>query len=92
MVYLKLKGHKKSLEGRMQPAGCTLAMSDIYYDIFDHLQFEQSFIFWLTVRLLEKQVNPIWAVIIFATGMKTVFASQFIELTFSYIYNHIKLD
>jgi hypothetical protein len=29
MVYLKLKGHKKSLEGRMRPAGRTLAMSVI---------------------------------------------------------------
>jgi hypothetical protein len=25
----KLKGRKKSLEGRMWPVGCTLAMSDI---------------------------------------------------------------
>jgi hypothetical protein len=29
MVYLKLKGRKKSLEGRMRPAGRTLAMSVI---------------------------------------------------------------
>ena len=29
MVYLKLRGRKKSLEGRMQPAGRTLAMSAI---------------------------------------------------------------
>jgi hypothetical protein len=28
-VYLKLEGRKKSLEGRMRPAGRTLAMSDI---------------------------------------------------------------
>jgi hypothetical protein len=27
--YFKLKGRKKSLEGRMRPAGRTLAMSDI---------------------------------------------------------------
>ncbi len=27
--YFKFKGRKKSLEGRMQPAGQTLAMSDI---------------------------------------------------------------
>jgi hypothetical protein len=33
MVYLKLKGHKKSLEGRMRPAGRTLAMSDIGYQV-----------------------------------------------------------
>jgi hypothetical protein len=30
IVYLKLKGRKQSLEGRMKPAGRTLAMSDIY--------------------------------------------------------------
>ena len=29
MLYFKLKGRKKSLEGRMQPAGRTLAMSGI---------------------------------------------------------------
>jgi hypothetical protein len=29
IVYLKLEGRKKSLEGRMRPAGRTLAMSDI---------------------------------------------------------------
>jgi hypothetical protein len=29
MVYIKIKGRKKSLEGCMQPAGCTFAMSGI---------------------------------------------------------------
>jgi hypothetical protein len=29
--YFKLKGHQKSLEGRMRPAGRTLAMSDLDY-------------------------------------------------------------
>jgi hypothetical protein len=29
--YLKLKGRQKSLEGRMRPAGRTLAMSVLYH-------------------------------------------------------------
>ncbi len=35
MVYLKLRGRKKSLEGRMQPAGRTLAMSviEVWYPL-----------------------------------------------------------
>jgi hypothetical protein len=40
IVYFKLKGRKKSLEGRMRPAGRTLAMSGLVHDgsveIFDY--------------------------------------------------------
>jgi hypothetical protein len=39
IVNSKLKGHKKSLEGRMQPAGRTLAMSVICVIIY----FEKLF-------------------------------------------------
>jgi hypothetical protein len=40
--YFKLKGRQKSLEGRMWPAGRTLAMSDIEPLTFD-LKFKSSF-------------------------------------------------
>ncbi len=35
--YFKLKGRKKSLEGRMRPAGRTLAMSALYHSEVFHV-------------------------------------------------------
>ena len=52
--YFKLKGRQKSLEGRMRPAGRTLAMSGLYYTYSLHRAGSFNFRLKLSIKLKSK--------------------------------------